>query len=236
MIESTGLLGAEEARREALQRLKAPAGYVPRGVALRMHGGCDIWHFRYEKALGENCGLGGEHFSFTVDALSGEIVGTTWMDDRFSTHSVPSEDEALAGAQMFLCRVAPGLKERLSVLWVDRHDETIVAGGSEAAVAGTKVKMRRESEGDYAWVIVGRASDGEPEVITFERDIVWDSGKGHRATEFWLSDDYLADHIAEHHPTPSRLENVPGSYGTVAGDEDAETSVAIGAFDERGVA
>lgn len=233
MIESTGILSAEEARQEALHRLEVPAGYVPRGVALQMHGGRDIWHFRYEKALGENCGLGGEHFSFTVDALSGEIVGTTWMDGRFSSQRVPSEEEARAEAKRFLCRAAPGLKERLTVLWVDRHDETIVTGGNEAPVCGTKVKMRRDSKGDYAWVIVGRTSDGEAEVVTFERDVVWDTERGHRATEFWLCDEYLADHIAEHHPTPARLGNLPASYGTVSDDG---SGVTVGAFAERGVA
>lgn len=236
MIESTGILGAEEARREALDRLEVSAGYSPRGVAWREHDGRQVWHFRYEKASAENCGLGGEHFSFTVDVLSGEILGVTWMDGRFSAQRVPSEEEAHAEARRFLCRAAPGLKDEVSVLWVDRHDETITVSGEQTPVCGTKVKMRRGSEGDYAWVIVGRATEGSPEVVTFERDIVWDSKKGHRATQFWLCDEYLADHIAEHQPTPSRLGNLSASYGTVAEDEGSDTNVAIGAFDERGVA
>lgn len=198
--ELTGAMQAEQARKAALRVLTVPKGYVPAGTDARTHDGRLIWHFRYEKSSGRNNGLGGEHYSFTVDALDGRLLGVSLMDSRFQPQDLPEKKEALKVAEEFLERVEPELVRSLAVLWVDRHDESVlVADGEawqEALVSGSKVKMRREPEGDYAWVIVGRASDessgNSTEVVTFERDVVWDSAKGHRATEFWLSDKYLA--------------------------------------------
>lgn len=240
IVESTGILGAEEARSAALDRLEVPKGYLPRGVVWRDHGARQVWHFRYEKASGENRGLGGEHFSFTVDVLSGEVIGVTWMDGRFSPEAMPEEEEAQEAARRFLGRVAPGLGEQLTTLWVDRHDEKILAAGEEVPVSGIKVKMRRDFEGDYAWIIVGRSAgaDGageEPVVITFEH-IVWDSTAGHRATQFWLSDDYLAENVSEHHPKPSNIGTIPAAdtTATTREEEIGEPGEAVGTSRERG--
>lgn len=190
---------AEQARKAALGVLSVPKGYVPAGAESRTHDGRSIWHFRYEKGSGRSTGLGGEHYSFTVDALDRRLLGVSLMDSRFQPRDLPEKKEALEVAKVFLQRVEPELVRSLAVPWVDRQDESmIVADGEfrrEAVVSGTKVKMRREPEGDYAWVIAGRAgdesSDDSPEVVTFERDVVWDSAKGQRSTEFWLSDKYL---------------------------------------------
>jgi hypothetical protein len=44
----------------------------------------------------------------------------------------------------------------------------------------------RQDDGRYAWVIVGT----EGEVITFERDIVWNTSMSERSTEKWLHDEW----------------------------------------------
>lgn len=54
-------------------------------------------------------------------------------------------------------------------------------------MAGTKVKTRH-ANGRYAWVIVG----ADETILTYERDITWDSAAGRRSAEMWLHDTWIA--------------------------------------------
>jgi len=145
-----------------------------------------VWVFRHERADGRSTGLGGEHVSVVVDAETARLLGVTRMEARFAEGALPDQATAQAVAEAFLAEAAPDLHGTLDVLWIEPHDETITADGDEAVVTGMKVKCRDPS-GTYAWVIVGP----EAEIITFERDVVWNSDMSRRETEQWLHDDWL---------------------------------------------
>jgi hypothetical protein len=130
--------------------------------------------------------LGAEHASVVIDE-HGTILGFTRL--QAGEHDGLLDDgEAESIALAFVERVAPDFADGAEVAWVDRHDEIVTdASGAEQTVSGMKVKMHHEN-GLYGWVIVG--SDGQ--VITFERDITWDSGEGRRGTQMWLHDSWIA--------------------------------------------
>lgn len=80
------------------------------------------------------------------------------------------------------------LANNLKNLWVDRHDEEIsINNGEKTIIAGMKYKCYRSPGNDYAWVIVG--FDGS--VITFERNIKWNTSEHKRITGKWLHDNWL---------------------------------------------
>lgn len=172
---------------QATRPLVIPSGYSLKSIVPRSHNGRRINVYRYEKANGENGGLGGEHYSFSVDAVGGELLGLMWMDARFASGELLSEEAAADAAIHFLSRMAGDLLPELEVLWIREHKETIAADGRKVRIPGMKYKAYRRSRGDYAWVIVGSGGD----VITFERDILW---RGVRLTEKWLHDEYCAKH------------------------------------------
>lgn len=143
--------------------------------------------FRHERADGRNAGLGGEHVSFVVDVETSRLLGVTRMEARFADDDLPDKGTARNIADEFIAEAAPDLHGTLDVLWIESHDETITADGHEVVISGMKVKCRDPS-GTYAWVIVGP----ENEVITFERDIIWNDDMSRRQTEQWLHDDWRA--------------------------------------------
>ena len=74
------------------------------------------------------------------------------------------------------------------------HDETITVNNRERkqtlTLTGMKVKMRSTKPDQlWFWVIVGP----NEEVMVFERDIFWVTMPGHRRTEKWLHDSWLAE-------------------------------------------
>lgn len=172
---------------EAASPLLIPSGYSLKKVTPRSHNGRRINVYRYEKVSGENGGLGGEHYSYSVDADGGGLLGLMWMDARFASGELPSEEMAAETAVRFLSRASGDLLPELEVLWIREHKEAITANGRRAQIYGMKYKTYRRLYGDYAWVIVGPGGD----VITFERDIHW---RGVRLTEKWLHDKYCAKH------------------------------------------
>lgn len=143
--------------------------------------------FRHERADGRNVGLGGEHVSFVVETEMIRLMGVTRMEARFADGDFPERGTARDIADEFIAQAAPDLHGTLDVLWIEPHDETITADGHEVVISGMKVKCR-DPTGTYAWVIVGP----ESEVITFERDIIWNSDMSKRQTEQWLHDDWRA--------------------------------------------
>ncbi len=117
----------------ALKFLEIPEGYELKNVRSRKQNEADVWVFRYEKLNGENNGLGGEHYSFTVDNESHKILGITWMDQRFASgQQLPSEKRTEELAQTFLNRTQPGLFNRLENHWIRPHDEFITANGKKS--------------------------------------------------------------------------------------------------------
>jgi hypothetical protein len=143
--------------------------------------------FRHERADGRNASLGGEHVSFVVDPETMRLLGVTRMETRFADGDLPDRGTAQDIADEFIAEAAPDLHGTLDVLWTEPHDETITTDGHEVVISGMKVKCR-DPTGTYAWVIVGP----ENEVITFERDIIWNSDMSRRQTEQWLHDDWRA--------------------------------------------
>lgn len=168
--------------------LVVPPGYSLKSIVPRSHNGRHINVYRHEKDNGQSDDLGGEHYSFSVDVDGGGLLGLIWMDARFASGELPSENAAAETAVRFLSRNAGDLLPELEVLWIREHKEVITVNGRKIRIPGMKYKTHRKSHGDYAWVIVG--SGGE--VITFERDILW---RGIRLTEKWLHDAYCANHV-----------------------------------------
>lgn len=159
-----------------------------------------VWHLRFEPEGSETTHLGGEHYSAVVTP-EGNIKGTTLLQARLSEElaevELPSEERAKEVALGRLHEVAPDLLDSIEVRWIAGHGEKLVityddvAGGLEVEITGLKVKCQNTADQSYFWVIVG---SGE-EVITFERDIVWDSAGSRRQSEMWLHDLWLAQHL-----------------------------------------
>lgn len=146
---------------------------------------------RHEPSDGDDIGLGGEHVSM-LRAENGRLKGFVRLQRSLADGALPSEQSARQVAMRFLQRAAPDLLDSMEVHWVAPHDETIsIRQGSKRTritIPGMKVKIRNTSDGRWFWVIVG--TDGAP--IVFERDIVWITMPGHRQTEKWLHDSWLA--------------------------------------------
>jgi len=146
---------------------------------------------RNERADGRNTGLGGEHVSWLHDE-HGQLKGFVRMEEALASGALPSEEAAREAAFAFLKTSAPDLLENLELHWIAQHDEEIaVSKGADkvkTTLSGAKVKMRNAADGRWFWVIVG--TDGAP--MVFERDIVWVTLPGHRQTEKWLHDSWLA--------------------------------------------
>jgi len=148
----------------------------------------EAWLVRFERADGTNAGPGSEHESWLVDDYGG-LRGLTRMRIQADPDALPGEDEARAIAAEFVAAVAPDLARAIEERWVARHDEIVrvVDGSTRGAprvVSGMKVKCRNREDGRYFWVVVGPDRD----VVTFERDIVWNTLARRRATEQWLHD------------------------------------------------
>lgn len=128
--------------------------------------------------------LGAAHHSMLM-APNGVLVGYT---DLTRPCALPTKDEARRRAFDLFTMVAPDLA--LTEPWVAPHEERITLVGTVTAIIGQKVKCR-QANGRYVWAIVG------DDVITFERDIVWDDAMSERATQKWLHDDWLRHQLVD---------------------------------------
>lgn len=146
---------------------------------------------RYERMDKRNAGLGGEHFSTVVDG-AGKLKGFSNMSLDMVGKPLPKRERAQSIAMKFLGEFAPDLLLKMQISWIEPHDEplSITRDGrtTEASLTGMKVKARNLIDGRWFWVIVG--PDERP--MVFERDIVWITFPGHRRTEKWLHDSWLA--------------------------------------------
>jgi hypothetical protein len=170
---------------EVLEIITVPEGYEFKEVRSGRQNKSDVLVFRYEKSSGENNGLGGEHYSFTVDQDSHKVLGTTWMDRRFvAGQLLPSNQETIEVSKSFLNRIQPGLFDRLDNRWIRPHDEVITVNGEKMTVTGMRCKFYLPDDNTWAWVIVGP----DKKIITFEQEMVWMGG---RISEKWLHDTWL---------------------------------------------
>lgn len=131
-------------------------------------------------------GYGGEHVTTVIDD-DGTLYGYTRQTAGFPADAMPDREEAEQTAFAFLNSIDPEFAAGLTVQWIDQHDETIAgADGAPVTVSGMKVKTRHDS-GLYTWVIVG----AEGQIITYERDVAWDTGHARRQTAMWLHDAWI---------------------------------------------
>ncbi|MDO5057570.1 MAG: hypothetical protein Q4E06_09630 [Lautropia sp.] len=148
---------------------------------------------RYERTDNRNKMIGGEHFS-TIISKDGRLKGFANMSLDLTARPLPSREQSEQIARAFLEEYAPDLLPRMEISWIEPHDEPlqVLRDGKavEVTLTGLKVKARNLADGRWFWVIVG--PDSKP--MVFERDIVWVSFPGHRKTEKWLHDTWLADH------------------------------------------
>lgn len=145
---------------------------------------------RYQKD--ENKGLLGEHFSFVISEKDKQILGFTTMDRKYSNLNMLSKEESKKIAKEFLLKMDNTLAEELENLWIERHDEQIIINTDESVtIAGMKYKCYRPSTNDYTWVIIGY--DGS--IITFERNILWNTEAQSRISEKWLHDNWLSNNL-----------------------------------------
>lgn len=146
---------------------------------------------RHERRDGIHTGLGGEHFSVLLDERGG-LKGLANMSLALAGRPLPSRTRTEAVARAFLQEAASDLLPRMRISWIEPHDETVRAASGPVTLTGMKLKARNTADGRWFWVIVG--ADEQP--MVFERDIVWINLPGHRQTEKWLHDDWLAEQAA----------------------------------------
>ncbi|MGN9841669.1 hypothetical protein ACTMTI_26440 [Nonomuraea sp. H19] len=179
---------ANDARRRATDALDGTGLLIPSGweivrVREERHDDRAVTVIRYQP---DGYRPGGPHTSIVLDA-DGTILGFTRLQG-VSDGPLPGVSRAEEVALRFLRQVAPDYAEGLSVNWVSQHDEIVTRpDGATETVSGMKVKMHH-GDGLYAWVIVGP----DESVLTYERDITWDSGQSRRGTQMWLHDAWIA--------------------------------------------
>lgn len=171
-----------------------PGGYLLAQYERVNHDELPVYRLRFTKDGADN-GLGGEHFSVTIDAENQKLMGVMYLDKTLLSDDYVTENEAKDIALNFLDKKAADLLDTIEVRWIrptckvplaPPHDEGFSLNDGNV-ITGMRVKMWANDTRKYVWVIV--ASNGE--VISFERDIVWDTDQHCRITEKWLHDDWL---------------------------------------------
>lgn len=179
------------------ERLTPPAGFDSLATVQQVRlDGRSAWHLRYERTDGLNTGLGGEHFSLLI-AQEGGLLGSTHFAQELMTDALLDEREAYRCAVAYLEEHAADLVAGLSLQWIKPHSETFqvddgYGGKGVRTLTGMKVKCRNSRDGRYFWVIV--SANGQ--VITFERDVVWDFIRAQRKTEKWLHDEWVMERLS----------------------------------------
>lgn len=176
--------------------LTPPAGFDSLAKVQQVRvDGRSAWHLRYEREDGLNTGLGGEHFSLLI-AEEGGLLGSTHFAQDLISAALPDEREAYRHAVAYLEEHASDLIDGLSLQWIEPHGEMFLVddghgGKSARTLTGMKVKCRNSKDGRYFWVIVG----AQGQVLTFERDVVWDFLRAQRQTEKWLHDSWVVERL-----------------------------------------
>ena len=119
------------------------------------------------------------------------------LEESFETDIVPEENKAQEIAFEFLKKYAPDLVDSVDVRWIRQLNKVPVSPphdvpftlDSGTLIIGMRVKLFIRSNNKFGWVISGK--DGQ--VITFERDITWDTVNKCRSTERWLHDSWVKE-------------------------------------------
>lgn len=157
-------------------------------VRHELHENIQVTVTRYQRTPGLT--YGHEHVTTVIGTADGILYGYTNQTATVAEHTLPEANAARNIAFGFLNRVDADYAARLSERWIDRHDELIRTGRNEqAVVAGIKVKTAH-TNGLYAWVIVSEHG----QVVTFERDVAWNSAEARRHTHMWLHDQWIIAH------------------------------------------
>jgi hypothetical protein len=167
--------------------IRLPDGFSRATEFLGVMDGMPIVLQRHMPVTDTGVTLGGPHVS-AVRSEGGLLMGFTRMAAALAGRQLPTAKEARNAAEAFLLAAAPELLESYEVNWIKQHDETIMQAGRPVTISGMKVKCRNLKDGRYFWVIVGP----DLELITYERNIVWNFAAGYRQTEKWLHDSWLA--------------------------------------------
>ena len=187
----------QEAIAVAKSLITIPENFEPVFVKSVMHDGEKVIWVRFKK-IGQQDQWGGEHFSVSIDPEKKILKGFMHLENDFETDVIPNEEEAEKIAFEFLKQHAPDLVDTVEVRWIrplrknpisPPHDEGFVLNSGKV-ITGMRVKLLIHSNNKYGWVISGK--DGK--VITFERDITWDTVNKCRSTERWLHDNWLKNH------------------------------------------
>jgi hypothetical protein len=170
--------------------LVIPEDFVHTHVRHELHEDIPVTVTRHQRI--HDLAYGGEHVTTVIGADNGILYGCTRQIATRAEGRLPDTDMAREIAFDLLNRVDADYALGLRELWIDRHDESVLTGaGDPATVAGVKVKTGHDN-GLYTWVIVGEHG----RVITYERDVVWNSAESRRHTHMWLHDRWIAAHDA----------------------------------------
>jgi len=180
----------------ASKLIDIPKGFELVHYKLVNHDDTPVYWLRFIKE-GEKDRLGIEHFSITIDLESEKLMGIMWLDKNLDSDSYITEDGAKDVAIKFLKKNAPDLYESIEIRWIrptrkkpenPPHDEGF-ALKDKTIITGMRVKMWANDTQKYSWVIVSE----QGKVISFERDIVWNSEMHCRTTECFLHDKWLEE-------------------------------------------
>ncbi len=192
-------LQKEKATAFLKKMVSIPEGYKFRSCLLFAHDQIPVFVFRYEKYNKENNKLGGEHFSVSIDLDVTKVMGVMHIDQQHCGNGLPDDQSAKKTALEYFPKIAPDLAEKFEVKWVRRlleqpkqipHESPfpfVDDRGNEHLVTGVRVKLYFEALDSWGWVIVGR----EGKVISFEREVNWNTTLNRRSTPAWLHDTYI---------------------------------------------
>ena len=185
----------QEANKIVQKLIDVPVGFEGVSVHHVTHDGEPIVWVRYKKK-DQVDQLGGEHFSVTFTEKTKLLKGFMHLEEQFDTDVVSDEEKAQKIAFEFLKKHAADIVDSVEVRWIrplnktpvsSPHDDPFVLK-SGTKIIGMRVKLLIQSNKKYGWVIVGKNG----KVITFERDIGWDTVNKCRSTERWLHDSWVA--------------------------------------------
>ena len=185
--------------------IQIPDDYALVNCLLLNHDDQPIFVFRYEHVNGVCKGLGGEHFSVSIDLAATKVMGFMHIEKQHCGPGLPTDDVARQLAIEFLPQVAADLVDSYEIKWIMRqleepnkipHESPFPfrdENDHKCLVTGVRVKFFFEKLGAWGWVIVGRNN----KVIAFEREIIWSTTLNRRSTPAWLHDNFVEELVSE---------------------------------------